>query len=118
MMWVPILVVGTPLLKRHTIIMKLKNILIPAACALFAVVGCERYDDSELSGRVDDLENRVTALEERVEEFQTSIDEFTALINQYKAEVRIKDFTEVSDGYLINFSDGTHPNAHQTRGTS
>lgn len=87
--------------------MKFKNILIPAACALLAVVGCEQYDDSELSGRVDDLENRVTALEERIEEFQASIDEFTELINQYKNEVRIKDFAETSDGYVINFSDGT-----------
>lgn len=87
--------------------MTLKNIILPAAIALLAVVGCEQYDDTELSGRVDDLENRVATLEEQVESFQTTIDEFTQLINQYKNEARIKDFTEVSDGYMLNFADGT-----------
>lgn len=87
--------------------MTLKNIILPAVIALLAVAGCEQYDDSELSGRVDDLENRVTTLEEQMESFQTTIDEFTQLINQYKNEARIKDFTEVSDGYMLNFADGT-----------
>lgn len=87
--------------------MTLKKIMLPAVIALLAVAGCEQYDDSELSGRVDDLENRVTTLEEQVESFQTTIDEFTQLINQYKNEARIKDFTEVSDGYMLNFADGT-----------
>lgn len=87
--------------------MTLKKIMLPAVIALLAVAGCEQYDDSELSGRVDDLENRVTTLEEQMESFQTTIDEFTQLINQYKNEARIKDFTEVSDGYMLNFADGT-----------
>lgn len=87
--------------------MTLKNIMLPAAISLLAVAGCETYDDSELSGRVDDLENRVATLEEQVESFQTTIDEFTQLINQYKNEARIKDFTEVSDGYMLTFADGT-----------
>ena len=87
--------------------MTLKNILLPAAIVLSASVGCEQYDDSELSGRVDDLENRVTTLEEQVKSFQTTIDEFTQLINQYKNEARIKEFTEVSDGYMLTFADGT-----------
>ena len=75
--------------------------------AAMTFAGCETYDDSELSGRVDDLENRVATLEEQVESFQTTIDEFTQLINQYKNEARIKDFTEVSDGYMLTFADGT-----------
>lgn len=75
--------------------------------AALALASCETYDDSELSGRVDDLENRVTTLEEQVEDFQTTIDEFTLLINQYKNEARIKDFTEVPDGYMLTFADGT-----------
>lgn len=87
--------------------MTLKNILLPAAIVLSVSVGCEQYDDSELSGRVDDLENRVTTLEEQVKSFQTTIDEFTQLINQYKNEARIKEFTEVSDGYMLTFADGT-----------
>ena len=48
--------------------------------AAMTFAGCETYDDSELSGRVDDLENRVATLEEQVEDFQTTIDEFTLLI--------------------------------------
>ena len=52
--------------------------------AAMTFAGCETYDDSELTGRVDDLENRVQALEERIEEFQNSVDEFTELINQFK----------------------------------
>lgn len=87
--------------------MTLKNILLPVAIVLSVSVGCEQYDDSELSGRVDDLENRVTTLEEQVKSFQTTIDEFTQLINQYKNEARIKEFTEVSDGYMLTFADGT-----------
>ena len=75
--------------------------------AAMTFAGCETYDDSELTGRVDDLENRVQALEERIEEFQNSVDEFTELINQFKNDVRITDFAETSDGYLINFSDGS-----------
>lgn len=70
------------------------------------MAGCQKYDDSALSGRVDQLEDRVSALEDRIDEFQNSIDEFTELINQYKNEARIKDFTETSDGYLLTFADG------------
>ena len=84
-----------------------KYILFLFSISLLAFTGCETYDDSELTGRVDDLENRVQALEERIEEFQNSVDEFTELINQFKNDVRITDFAETSDGYLINFSDGS-----------
>ena len=82
-----------------------KTALAFLAIATMTVVGCNPYDDSVLSGRVDDLENRVKTLEERIEEFQTSVDDFSILINQYKAETRIESFTEVADGYLITFAD-------------
>lgn len=82
-----------------------KTALAFLAIATMTVGGCNPYDDSVLSGRVDDLENRVKTLEERIEEFQTCVDDFTVLINQYKAETRIESFTEVADGYLITFAD-------------
>ena len=85
----------------------IKKLLTVLGVSITLFTGCETYDDSELTGRVDDLENRVQALEERIEEFQNSVDEFTELINQFKNDVRITDFAETSDGYLINFSDGS-----------
>ena len=82
----------------------IKKLLTVLGVSITLFTGCETYDDSELTARVDDLENRVQTLEERIEEFQNSVDEFTELINQFKNDVRITDFAETSDGYLINLS--------------
>lgn len=86
----------------------LKSIIFPLTIGLLTVSGCNPYDDSELSARVDDLENRVDVLEDRLDEFQTSVDECVTLVNQFKAEKRIKDFKEDpnGNGYIIEFVDG------------
>ena len=48
---------------------------------LLIVVGCSKYDDSELTGRVDNLENRVTALEELCKQMNTNITSLQTIVN-------------------------------------
>ena len=81
---------------------------------LFAVIallaGCsDDYDDSALTGRVDDLENRIKKLEEFCKQMNTNISSLQTIVtalqnNDYITEVIpvMQDGKEI--GYTITFS--------------
>lgn len=54
---------------------------------LFA--GCQKYDDSEIYGRVDDLENRVTELEKLVNEITSNLGSLVTAIDALENQDRI-----------------------------
>lgn len=82
-------------------------------CFLFAVSilsGCgDDYDDSALTGRVDDLENRVSKLEELCKQMNTNISSLQALVNALQDNDYITGVTPITKdgetiGYTISFA--------------
>lgn len=82
-------------------------------CFLFAVSvlsGCgDDYDDSALTGRVDDLENRVAKLEELCKQMNTNISSLQALVNALQDNDYITGVTPITKdgetiGYTISFA--------------
>ena len=55
-------------------------IYIFAAMALLLVSSCSKYDDSALTGRVDDLENRVAQLEQLCKQMNTNISSLQTIV--------------------------------------
>ena len=82
-------------------------------CFLFAVSvlsGCgDDYNDSALTGRVDDLENRVSKLEELCKQMNTNISSLQALVNALQDNDYITGVTPITKdgetiGYTISFA--------------
>ena len=82
-------------------------------CFLFwlsILSGCgDGYDDSALTGRVDDLENRVTKLEELCKQMNTNISSLQALVNALQDNDYITGVTPITKdgetiGYTISFA--------------
>ena len=82
-------------------------------CFLFAVSilsGCgDDYDDSALTGRVEDLENRVAKLEELCKQMNTNISSLQALVNALQDNDYISGVTPITKdgetiGYTISFA--------------
>lgn len=72
---------------------------------MLLAVGCEKYDDSKLTGRVDDLENRVKTLEELVDGLNTNVKSLSDLVKNFQQENRIDRIEQIEGGYKIIFAD-------------
>ena len=72
--------------------------------------GCgESYDDSALTGRVDDLENRVAKLEELCKQMNTNISSLQTLVNALQNKDYITSVVPITKdgetiGYTISFT--------------
>lgn len=82
----------------------LKSIGIAFALTL-AITSCDSYDDTELSGRVDDLESRVTELEKKVQDLNTNVQSLSTAIRALENEDRIQAVNNVTDeeGNIIGY---------------
>lgn len=70
------------------------------------LVACEKYDDSQLSGRVEGLENRVDKLEQLVADLNTNVASMTKLVKAFQEECRIERIEQIEGGYKIVLADG------------
>lgn len=77
------------------------GLLLTAATILFA--GCSKYDDSALTGRVDELENRIKTLEELCKRMNTDIASLQTLVTALQNNDYITNVTPVENGYTITF---------------
>lgn len=68
------------------IALKIIGILIFSVSVL---AGCQKYDDSKITGRVDDLENRVTELEKLVNEITSNLGSIVTAIDALENQDRI-----------------------------
>ncbi len=86
----------------------MKKTLKLAACAaaMLGILACNKYDDSELSGRVDDLENRMDKLEQLVADLNTNVNSLTKLVKALQEENRIERIEQIPGGYKIILADG------------
>ena len=76
---------------------------------LLIVAGCSKYDDSELTGRVDKLENRVTVLEELCKQMNTNITSLQTIVNALQNNDYVTSVTPIMQdgveiGYTITFA--------------
>lgn len=72
--------------------------------------GCgENYDDSALTGRVDDLENRVAQLEELCKQMNTNISSLQTLVTALQNSDCITAVTPIENGYTITFKQAAPP---------
>ena len=84
----------------------LNKAFLVSVCASLFVIGCDKYDDSNLSGRVDKLENRVDILEQTVDNLNTNITSVTKLVKALQEENRIERIEQIEGGYKIILADG------------
>ena len=83
----------------------LTTILLGFAVLLLA--GCDKYDDSKLTGRVDELENRVTELEKLVSDLNTTVQSLSTLVRDLQDDIRVVSMTTLeTGGYELTLSNG------------
>lgn len=88
----------------------MKNLLVIFAAVSLILIGCgKEYDDSALTGRMDNLENRVLKLEELCKQLNTNISSLQTIVsalqkNDYITSVApiIQDGKTI--GYTISFA--------------
>ena len=83
--------------------------VITFIAGFFLLAGCSEYDDSTLTGRVDDLENRVSELEQYIEDLNNTIQGVSSIVRALQDEERVVSVEPLADGtgYKIVFSDGS-----------
>lgn len=80
--------------------------LFAVVFAVLLFVACEKYDDSQLSGRVNGLETRVDKLEKLVADLNTNVASMTKLVKAFQEESRIERIEQIEGGYKIVLADG------------
>ena len=85
----------------------MKKLLSLLLCGLL-LFGCsDKYDDSALRNDLNDLENRVTKLEELCKQMNTNISSLQKIVEALQDNLSISKVEQISDGYIIHFSDGS-----------
>lgn len=80
--------------------------LFSAVFVALLLVSCDKYDDSQLSGRVNGLETRVDKLEKLVADLNTNVASMTKLVKAFQEESRIERIEQIEGGYRIILADG------------
>ncbi len=80
--------------------------LFTAVFTALLFVACEKYDDSQLSGRVNGLETRVDKLEKLVADLNSNVASMTKLVKAFQEESRIERIEQIEGGYKIVLADG------------
>lgn len=85
----------------------MKKLLSLVFCGLL-LFGCsDKYDDSALRNDLNDLENRVAKLEELCKQMNTNISSLQKIVVALQDNLSISKVEQISDGYIIHFSDGS-----------
>lgn len=86
-------------------------LLIPMLAGLFCAACSDKYDDSALNGRVDQLQERIERLEELCRQMNTNISSLQSLVTALEKDDRIVAVTPIikegaTVGYTITFKYG------------
>ena len=81
--------------------------ILAAVVLATAAASCGKYDDSELRGKISDLEDRVEQLEWQMTVANSNIDGLKNIVASLEGKISIISVTETSDGYEIKFSNNT-----------
>lgn len=89
-----------------------KSFWLVLVSVLFAVVGCQ-YDDTDLQGKVKDMNDRLTALEQKVADLNTQVNGIQSAIQALQANLYVTNVVVTRDAsgaptkYEITLSDGS-----------
>lgn len=89
----------------------MKTLFKPIGAMLLSLAvllaGCQKYDDSKITGRVDDLENRVTELEKLVNEITSNLGSIVTAIDALENQDRIVGINKLpgDQGWEIVFAN-------------
>ena len=82
----------------------MKRFLLGLCSLALLAVGCNNLD--EIEGRLGNLEDRVTYLEDLCKEMNANVTTLQAFVSAHKNDLFVTSVAEVSDGFVITFSDG------------
>ena len=85
----------------------MKKLLSLMLCGLLLFSCSDKYDDSALRNDLSDLENRVAKLEELCKQMNTNISSLQKIVEVLQDNLSISRVEQISDGYIIHFSDGS-----------
>ena len=90
----------------------MKKLFFLLATTVLLFTACKEYDDSELMGRVDNLEERVSKLETLCSQMNTNISSLQTLVSALQKNDYITSITPVTEGdatigYTITFTKST-----------
>lgn len=89
----------------------MKTLFKPIGAMLLSLAvlltGCQKYDDSKISGRVDDLENRVSGLETLVNEITSNLGSLVTAIDALENQDRIVSVSKLPEdqGWEVVFAN-------------
>ena len=89
--------------KLKSKVMKKTFTFLMVALLGFALTGCRQ----KIWDEIDKLDNRVTALEDAVKKTNKDISALQAIVDALQKNVYVTDVITTSEGYTIQFSDGT-----------
>lgn len=84
----------------------MKRFLVALFSAALVFAACDKYDDSALQNRLNNLEGRVTTLEATVNQLNSNLASLQTLVEALQNEITVKVISKTKDGYTITFSDG------------
>ena len=84
----------------------MKRILVALFSAALLLAACDKYDDSALQNRMNNLEGRVTDLETKVNGINADIATLQTLVKALQDDITVDVISKTKDGYDITFSDG------------
>ena len=85
----------------------MKKYLLLMLVTLTGIVTSCSYDDDELWGSVNDLANRVSAVEALTKQKNSDIAAMQAIVNGLENQVSVSEVENLTDGYILHFTDGT-----------
>lgn len=87
--------------------MKMKKYFLLALVVLTGITSSCKYDDGEIWDSVNNLADRVSALETLTKQMNNDITALQTVVAAFQNQVTISKVEELTDGYIIHFSDGT-----------
>ena len=85
----------------------LKAIVSFICAGMILFTSCQKYDDSGINGRMDDLENRVSELEKLVSDLNTTVQSLSTLVRDLQDDIRVVSMTTLeTGGYELTLSNG------------
>ncbi|MBR4826722.1 MAG: DUF4988 domain-containing protein [Bacteroidales bacterium] len=71
------------------------------------VSACQKYDDTELWNKVNELDQRLTTVENTLSGFNSDINSIKRLVDALNKNVSITSILKLDNGFKITFSDGS-----------
>ena len=88
-------------------LMNMKKYLLLMLVVLTGIATSCKYDDDELWGSVEDAANRIAALETLTKQKNSDIAAMQAILSALENQVAVSEVENLTDGYILHFTDGT-----------